>query len=102
LPFYDLSQKEIKKINDTVLINNNVRKENMGATSFEIISRNLIGDDSLYKDIGQYEFITGRLYYSVDPKHPDSQLITDIDLISTNNKGEVEFSSDIQTSKYER
>jgi hypothetical protein len=71
----------------------------MGATSFEIISRNLIGDDSLYKDIGQYEFIIGRLYYSVDPKHPDSQLITDIDLISTNNKGEVEFSSDIQILK---
>ena len=71
----------------------------MVATNFEIISRNPIGDDSHYKDIGPYEFITGRLYYSIDPKHPDSQLITDINLISTNNKGEIEFSSDIQILK---
>ena len=71
----------------------------MVATRFEIISRKPIGDDSAYKDIGEYEFITGRLYYSVDPKHPDSQLITDIDLIPTNNEGRVEFSSDIQLLK---
>ena len=71
----------------------------MAATRFEIISRKPISDDSLFKDIGQYEFITGRLYYSVDPKHKDSQLITDIDLIPTNDNGEVEFSSDIQLLK---
>ena len=71
----------------------------MVATRFEIISRNPIGDDSLYKDIGEYEFITGRLFYSVDPNHPDSKLIADIDLIPTNDEGKVEFSSDIQLLK---
>ena len=42
-----------------------------------------------------YERITGKVYFAVDPKLPNNQIIRDIGLAPVNSKGLVEFSSDI-------
>ena len=71
----------------------------MSVTRFEITSRSLAGGGASFGEMGQYEFIQGTLHYAVDPKHPDSQLITDIDLAPTGADGRVHFASDIQLLK---
>src|SRR5579863_8697124 len=42
-----------------------------------------------------YERITGKIYFAVDPKLPNNQIIRDIALAPVNAKGLVEFSSDL-------
>ena len=42
-----------------------------------------------------YESITGKAYFAIDPKLPANKIITDIDLAPRNAKGLVEFSADI-------
>ena len=42
-----------------------------------------------------YERITGKVYFAVDPKLPNNQIIRDIALAPVNAKGLVEFSSDL-------
>ena len=71
----------------------------MAVTGFEITSRSIAGGGASFGDVGQYEFIVGTLHYAVDPHHPDSQLITDIDLAPTGPDGKVHFSSDLQLLK---
>src|SRR5689334_7875696 len=48
---------------------------------------------------GPYERIVGRAYFSVDPKLPANQIITDIDKAPVNDEGKVEFSADIYVLK---
>ncbi len=67
----------------------------MAVTRFEITSRKAVGGGASFGSIGQYEFIKGTAHYAVDPKHPDSQLITDIDLAPKGTDGKVHFSSDV-------
>jgi hypothetical protein len=43
-----------------------------------------------------YERITGKVYFAVDPKLAANQIITDIALAPRNDKGLVEFSSDLE------
>src|SRR5579863_3607941 len=43
-----------------------------------------------------YERITGKVYFSVDPKLAANQIITDIALAPRNEKGLVEFSADLE------
>ena len=45
--------------------------------------------------IANYEQITGKVYFAVDPKLPANRIIADIDLAPKNAKGLVEFSSDL-------
>jgi hypothetical protein len=45
--------------------------------------------------IANYEQITGKVYFAVDPKLPHNQIIADIDRAPKNAKGLVEFSSDL-------
>src|SRR5271163_2247474 len=42
-----------------------------------------------------YEQITGKVYFAVDPKLPANHVITDIDSAPRNAKGLVEFSADL-------
>ncbi len=46
--------------------------------------------------IANYERITGKVYFAVDPKLVANQIITDIALAPRNDKGLVEFSSDLE------
>ncbi|MBI4202648.1 MAG: hypothetical protein HY532_06030 [Chloroflexi bacterium] len=71
----------------------------MAVTWFEITSRALAGGGASFGNTGQYEFIRGMLYFAVDPKHPDSQLITDIALGPKGPDGMVHFASDVQVLK---
>src|SRR5579864_744658 len=45
--------------------------------------------------VANYERITGKVYFAVDPKLPANHIIRDIDRAPVNAKGLVEFSSDI-------
>src|SRR5580698_5007198 len=45
---------------------------------------------------GNYERITGKVYFAVDPKLAANQIITDIALAPRNDKGLVEFSADLE------
>ncbi|HUK35460.1 MAG TPA: hypothetical protein VLV86_16200, partial [Vicinamibacterales bacterium] len=51
------------------------------------------------KDIPQYgyEEITGKAYFSIDPKDPRNAVIADIDKAPKNAAGRVEFSADLLT-----
>src|SRR5260370_39369938 len=46
--------------------------------------------------IGNYERITGKVYFAVDPKLAANQIITDVGLAPKNDKGLVEFSADLE------
>jgi hypothetical protein len=46
--------------------------------------------------IANYERITGKVYFAVDPKLGANQIITDVGLAPRNDKGLVEFSSDLE------
>jgi hypothetical protein len=52
-----------------------------------------------FGNTGPYERIVGKAYFSVDPKLPANQIITDIDKAPVNDDGKVEFSSDIYVLK---
>ncbi|MBI2171322.1 MAG: hypothetical protein HYU30_04785 [Chloroflexi bacterium] len=71
----------------------------MAVTRFEITSRSQAGGGASFGKTGQYEFIKGTLHYAVDPRHPDSQLITDMSLAPMGPDGKVHFASDIQLLK---
>lgn len=45
--------------------------------------------------VANYEQITGKVYFAVDPKLPANQIITDIDKAPKNASGQVEFSADL-------
>src|SRR5215475_1741793 len=42
-----------------------------------------------------YEQITGKIYFAVDPKLPANKIIVDLDRAPRNSKGLVEFSADL-------
>jgi hypothetical protein len=46
--------------------------------------------------VANYERITGKVYFAVDPKLAANQIITDIALAPRNDKGLVEFSADLE------
>ncbi len=71
----------------------------MAVTRFEITSRAPAGGGASFGDVGPYEFIKGIMHFAVDPKHPDSQLIADIDLAPREPDGKVRFSADVQILK---
>ena len=46
--------------------------------------------------VANYERITGKVYFAVDPKLAANQIIADIALAPRNDKGLVEFSADLE------
>lgn len=49
--------------------------------------------------IADYESVSGKVYFAVDPKLPANRIITDIDRAPRNDKGLVEFSADMYVLK---
>src|SRR5713226_2462183 len=49
--------------------------------------------------VANYEQITGKVHFAVDPKLPANRIITDIDRAPRNAKGLVEFSADLYVLK---
>ncbi len=68
----------------------------MAVTRFEVTSRSVAFGGAGFGKVGQFELIRGILHMAVDPKHPDSQLIADIDLAPRGEDGKVPFASDVQ------
>jgi len=48
---------------------------------------------------GPYERLTGKAYFAIDPSNPANRVISDIDKAPRNEKGLVEFSSDLYVLK---
>jgi Alpha/beta hydrolase domain len=48
---------------------------------------------------GEYEKLSGRIYFAVDPRNSANQIITDIDKAPANASGKVEFSADFYMLK---
>ena len=67
----------------------------MSIKSIEIREDNLLENGKSFGDIGQYREIKGIAKFILDPNDEYNKKITDIENISTNNHGLVEFSSDI-------
>ena len=67
----------------------------MSIKSIEIREDNLLENGKSFGDIGQYREIKGLAKFILDPNDEYNKKITDIENISTNNQGLVEFSSDI-------
>lgn len=61
----------------------------------EVVDRADVLDGKSFGAAGPYEKVVARAYFEADPKLPANQIITDIDKAPRNEKGMVEFSSDV-------
>jgi hypothetical protein len=60
-----------------------------------IASRHDVLNGYSFGDVGPYEYLTGRIFFEVDPSNPNNRIITDIEKAPKNSAGRVEFSSDL-------
>ncbi|MEE4116042.1 MAG: alpha/beta hydrolase domain-containing protein [Marinilabiliaceae bacterium] len=60
----------------------------------EIKERVVIADAYSFGKVGQYEKISGTIYYEIDPSNPANALIVDLKLAPVNERGMVECSGD--------
>jgi len=68
-------------------------------TRIEITSRIPFADGMRFGKTGPYEKLVGTAYFEVDPGDPHNAIIQDLDLVPTNEAGNVEFSTDIYILK---
>jgi len=64
-------------------------------TGVEIGSRTDVLGGKPFGDTGAYEKIVGKVFFSVDPKHPSNQAIVDLDKAPRDVVGRVAFSADL-------
>jgi len=63
-------------------------------TRIEVESRSDLPGNAQYGLAGQFEKLSGKLYYEIDPGNPANQIIVDIEHAPLNASGKVEFSAD--------
>ncbi len=68
----------------------------MPVTRLEIRSTAPFAGGQSSGDVGSYDHLKGRAYFSVDPLHENNRAITDIGLAPRNSEGRVEFSADFE------
>ena len=61
---------------------------------FEITQREDILNGKSFGLAGSYEKISGIIHFSIDPQNPSNRIITDVDQVSLNKNGAIEFSSE--------
>lgn len=66
----------------------------MAVLSLDVAERGLLAGGVPFGKVGPYEQVRGTLHFAVDPRHPDHQIITDLDLAPADADGRVPFSSD--------
>jgi hypothetical protein len=71
----------------------------MAVLSLDIAERGPVANGKSFGDSGPYEAIRGTLSFGVDPRRPDHQVITDIELAPTDDQGHVRFSADFMLLK---
>jgi hypothetical protein len=64
-------------------------------TRVEIASRADILGGKSFGNVGAYEKIVGKVYFSIDPTHPRNVAIVDLDKAPRNAAGHVTFSADL-------
>ncbi|MFM9066186.1 MAG: hypothetical protein ACKOUR_02465, partial [Planctomycetota bacterium] len=62
----------------------------------EIRSREPYAAGRVFGPHGAYELLRGKVYFVTDPRRPANRIITDLDLASTNVKGQIESSADFE------
>jgi hypothetical protein len=62
----------------------------------EVVSRR---DVPAGRAAGDYELITGRVFFAVDPANPRNKVVTDLDKAARNGGGQVELSADLAILK---
>jgi hypothetical protein len=62
----------------------------MPVTRIEIEQRGPLADGKPFGETGVYEYLSGVLHFTADPKHPQHAVIVDLDLAPTNAEGLVE------------
>jgi len=67
---------------------------NAGVTRVEIASRVDVLNGKIFGDVGAYERITGRVFFSLPVANPHNRRIVDLDKAINLKHGEVEFSAD--------
>jgi hypothetical protein len=67
----------------------------MPVTRFEVRQRRPLASGVAFGEIGPYEELKGRLYFSIDPLHSANRRITDVELAPRGANGRVEWSSDV-------
>ena len=48
--------------------------------SVEVVDRGPLAGGQVFGSIGPYEYLTGMLHFTADPKHPDHGVICDLEL----------------------
>src|SRR5947207_14564893 len=71
----------------------------MPVTRFEVRQRRSLSGGARFHgpagEVGPYEEMKGRLFFSIDPLHPSNRRITDVDLAPCAATGRVEWSADV-------
>jgi hypothetical protein len=67
-----------------------------GVMRVDITEREPFGDGRGFGEVGPYEWIRGRVEFTVDPNDPANATIVDLDLAPLNGDGLVEFAADLE------
>ena len=68
----------------------------MAVGKLEITSRQPFANGESFGDVGPYEQIDGKVYFTADPVNPNNENVTDLRLAPRSNTGEVHFYSDFR------
>jgi len=60
----------------------------------EVLERGLIADGKTFGNVGPYEWLRGRLYFSIEANAAENQTITDIKLAPRDGQGRIHFTAD--------
>src|SRR4051812_27622541 len=60
----------------------------------EVLERATVAEGKAFGNVGAYERLRGRVYYSIDPGAPENQAIVDIKLAPRDSQGRIHFASD--------
>ncbi len=71
----------------------------MPVTGVEIHARGPLSGGQPFGEAGPFEYVTGVLHFTADPKHASNALICDLDLAPTNPEGLVEYKSEFHLLK---
>ncbi len=71
----------------------------MAVTGVEIHAREPLSEGKSFGEAGPFEYLTGVLHFTADPKHPGNAVICDLDLAPTNADGLVEYTSEFHLLK---
>ena len=71
----------------------------MPVTRMEIKERGALAGGQSFGDSGPYEYLTGVLHFTSDPRRPDHAVICDIELAPSNAEGLVEYSAEFHLLK---